>query len=97
MARYDGYFPNRSNDGDSMTETPYGQIPERATPVEVNHYHANFAKALDMAAQRAAVRPETKYLRDRIATYLRSSFDPRPFTEIEDDFRTIVAGELSRV
>lgn len=78
-------------------DRPYAQAPAYATAAQESRYLENFAKALELTRQKDSAGPEEKYLRDRITAYLRSSFDPRPFAEIEEDIRSIVASELSRI
>jgi hypothetical protein len=80
-----------------QTEMPYAQAPAHASAEQYAQYRANFTRALSLARQRDNTSPREKYLRDRVSAYLRSSFDPRPFEEIEADFRSIITSDLSRV
>jgi hypothetical protein len=78
-------------------DLPYAQPPEHASTEQRAQYRANFTQAAALARQKDNTSPREKYLRDRVLAYLRSSFDPRPFEEIEADFRSIVTNDLNRV
>jgi hypothetical protein len=58
-------------------------------------YRQNFALASSLAKQRKGVGLDERYVRERLRTYLRWHFDPRPFERIEAEYRSIVMSDLN--